>query len=106
MRSREWARVIAAHPDLDLRVATWRAGYPDGTLEEAVRDLELWPRNPRDSDAQRLVWLALRRLGDPVAARLGFPGMRLANIREVVRHAAPMLSSPGHEGAQTAGETG
>ena len=78
MRTREWQRVVAANMDLDERVAEWRTRHLDGTLEDAVRDLELWPRNPGDSDAQRMIWLALTRLGDPVAAGLGFPGMRAA----------------------------
>lgn len=66
------------HPaaTLDPRVAAWRAGNPDGTLEDLVRDLDLWP-NPADEDAQRLAWYALKRLGD-AAALQGFPVMRRA----------------------------
>jgi hypothetical protein len=35
---------------LNPRIAEWRAAHPDGTLEDLVRDLELWYR-PRDEDA-------------------------------------------------------
>jgi hypothetical protein len=83
VRDREIERIIAQNPGLDEQVARWRTENPAGTLEQAVRDLGLWPRNPRDSDAQRLVWLALRRLGDPAAARLGFPAMRRQNVPAV-----------------------
>jgi len=76
VRDREIEQVIAQHPDLDRQVTRWRAANPDATLEQAVRDLGLWPKNPRDADAQRIVWLALRRLGDPAAVRLGFHAMR------------------------------
>jgi len=69
-------RVSQQHPDLDEQVTGWRAANPAGTLEQAVRDLGLWPKNPQDADAQRIVWLALRRLSDPVAVRLGFHAMR------------------------------
>jgi hypothetical protein len=80
MRDREMERVTQQHPDLNEHVAKWRAANPDGTLEQAVRDLDLWPRNPRDADAQRIIWLALRRLKDPVALRLGFHQMRGMNV--------------------------
>jgi hypothetical protein len=70
-------RILAAHPDLDERVAWWRGQHPDGTLRDAVGDLGLW-HNPGDADAQRLIWLALRHLGDPAAERQGFPAMRAA----------------------------
>jgi len=62
------------HPDLDERVAAWRAGHLDSSLEDAVREMKLW-RNPRDKDAQWFVWQALKRLGDP-AALAGFQVMR------------------------------
>jgi len=92
-------RVTQQNPDLDERVAAWRAENPDGTLEHAVRDLGLWPRNPRDADAQRIIWLALRRLSDPVAIHLGFHAMRNVNV-PTARDAAPQRSSP-REGAAT-----
>jgi hypothetical protein len=80
--------VVAANLDLDERVAAWRGDHPDGTLRDAVDDLELWPKNPADADAQRMIWLALRRLGDPAAARQGFPAMR-AECVPAVMDAAP-----------------
>ena len=92
-------RVTQQHPDLDEQIAKWRAANPDGTLEQAVCDLELWPKNPRDADAQRIIWLALRRLSDSVAIRLGFHAMRNVNV-PAARDAAPQRSSP-REGAAT-----
>jgi len=89
VRDRELEHVAEQNPDLDERVARWRAGHPSATLVQAVRDLELWPKNPRDADAQRLVWKALRRLGDPAAVRLGFPAMRRQSV-PAVRDAAPV----------------
>src|SRR5580698_1312459 len=80
MRNRELDSVLRANPDLDERVAEWRQQHPSGTLEQAVSDLELWPKNPRDKDAHRIVWVTLRHLGDPVAVRLGFPAMRAASL--------------------------
>lgn len=69
-----------AHPaaELDPDVAAWRREHADGTLEDLVRDLELW-RNPSDEDAQRLAWYSLKRTGDPAACE-GFSVMR-ANAR-------------------------
>jgi len=90
-------RVTQQNPDLDEQVAGWRAANPDGTLKEAVRDLGLWPRNPSDADAQRIIWLALRRMGDSAAIRLGFHAMRNANVL-AARDATPRRSSP-REGA-------
>jgi hypothetical protein len=81
-------RLIRQHPDLDGEVGRWRAQHPDGTLQDAVADLGLWP-NPGDADAQRMIWLALRRLGDPAAERQGFPAMRAASIVPAVADAAP-----------------
>jgi len=75
--------VVAANPDLEERVATWRAGHPDGTLRDAVADLELWPKNPGDPDAQRIIWLTLRHIGDPAALRQGFPAMRAERLPAV-----------------------
>ncbi|HXL93800.1 MAG TPA: hypothetical protein VN969_33120 [Streptosporangiaceae bacterium] len=92
-------RVAQQNPDLDEQVAGWRAANPDGTLEQAVRDLGLWPRNPRDADAQRIIWLALRRLSDSAAIRLGFHAMRNAHVL-MSRDTAPRRSSPG-EGVAT-----
>jgi hypothetical protein len=89
MRDREMEHVVAANLDLDERVATWRRQHADGTLRDAVADLELWPTNPDDPDAQRMIWLALRRIGDPVATRLGFPAMRAASIVPAVGDAGP-----------------
>lgn len=77
MRERECESFEAAHPDLKEKVAKWRAEHPHGTLVEAVTGLELWPRNPRDRDAQWYVWRCLHDLGDPVAVRDGFAGMRV-----------------------------
>jgi hypothetical protein len=53
------------HPDLAERVGEWAGEYPDGSLEDAVRDLGLWP-NPKDRDAQWFVW---RYLPDGAAAK-------------------------------------
>jgi hypothetical protein len=60
MRNREMERVLAQNPDLDERLTKWRSEHRDGTLEDAVRDLEIWPKNPGDKDAQAIVWIALR----------------------------------------------
>jgi len=98
MRDREIEHIIAKYPDLDEKVTRWRAEHPAGTLQQAVRELELW-HNPHDQDAQRLVWYALRHTGDPVAARLGFQAMRRTGI-PAARDAAPRDSSP-REGAAT-----
>jgi len=92
VRDREIERVTQQNLDLDEQVAGWRAANPEGTLEQAVRDLGLWPRNPRDADAQRIIWLALRRLSDPAAIRLGFHAMRNSNV-PAARDAAPGRSS-------------
>ena len=83
MRDRDMVRITRQNPDLDKHVAKWREENPGGTLEQAVRDLELWPKNPADADAQRIVWIALRRLADPVATRLGFHAMRAASLPAV-----------------------
>jgi hypothetical protein len=83
MRDREMEHLVAANLDLDGRVAAWRRDHPDGTLRDAVDDLGLWPKNPADPDAQRMIWLALRRLGDPAARRQGFPAMRAASLPAV-----------------------
>ena len=88
MRNRELEHVIAANLDLDERVVGWREQHPDGTLRDAVADLELWPKNPHDPDAQRLVWITLRHLGDPEATKLGFPAMRRMGV-PAARDAAP-----------------
>jgi hypothetical protein len=80
VRDRELEHVVAANLDLERRVAVWREQHPDGTLRDAVADLELWPKNPADPDAQRLVWIALRRVGDPLAERLGFTAMRRMSV--------------------------
>jgi hypothetical protein len=80
VRDRELEHVVAANLDLEERVAGWREQHPDGTLRDAVADLELWPKNPVDPDAQRLVWITLRRLGDPAAERLGFAAMRRMSV--------------------------
>src|SRR5262249_50398118 len=55
VRDREMDRFEARHPDLDQVVAAWCAEHPDGSLEDALRDLELW-HSPKDKDAQWLVW--------------------------------------------------
>jgi hypothetical protein len=79
MRDREIERVKARNPDLGKRVTAWREQHPDGTLEQAVRDLDLWPV-PQDPDAQRLVWKVLRDIVDPAALE-GFPAMRATAAR-------------------------
>ena len=61
------------HPDLAAVLAEWAGDHPDGTLEDAVRDLELW-HNPADPDAQWLIW---RYLPEGHAARTGFAGRSL-----------------------------
>lgn len=48
----------------------WRARHPDGSAEDAVRDLGLFYR-PSDYDARWCVWQALKDMGDE-KARLGF----------------------------------
>jgi hypothetical protein len=58
MRSREMERFEAMHPDLAGRAAAWARDCPDGSLEDAVRELGVWHR-PQDRDAQWLVWRAL-----------------------------------------------
>ena len=79
MRNREIDAVEKQHPDLDEQVTGWRTQHPDGTLEDAVRDLKLWSV-PQDPDAQRLVWKVLRDIADPAALE-GFPAMRAAAAR-------------------------
>jgi hypothetical protein len=79
VRDREIEHVKRRYPDLGEQVAGWRVQHPDGTLEDAVRDLKLWSV-PQDPDAQRLVWKALRDIADP-AALDGFPAMRAAAAR-------------------------
>jgi hypothetical protein len=84
-----------AHPasQLDPLVAAWRLEHPDGTLEDLVRDLDLWVR-PGDTDAQRLAWYSLKRLEDP-AAMQGFPAMHKAGQDvPAVRGTASRRSSP------------
>ena len=65
MRDREMNRFEKQHPDLEERVAEWSGAHPDGSLEDAVRDLGLWP-DPKDRDAQWFVW---RYLPGNAAAR-------------------------------------
>jgi hypothetical protein len=65
MRDREMNSFERRHPDLAERVAEWHESHPGGSLEDAVRDLGLWP-NPRDRDAQWFVW---RYLPSDAAAR-------------------------------------
>ena len=76
MRDREMIVWDRQHPpkELDPAVAAWHREHPDGTLEDLVRDLDLWDK-PGDEDAQRLAWYGLKRLRDP-AALGGFPAMR------------------------------
>ena len=50
MRNREMDRFERRHPHLAELVAGWANAHPDGTLEDAVRDLELW-HNAKDRDA-------------------------------------------------------
>ena len=69
MRDREMDRFERQHPDLARRVTEWHAAHPGGTLEDAVRDLDLWPV-PQDRDAQWLVW---RRLPEE-ARKIQVPG--------------------------------
>jgi hypothetical protein len=76
VREREYEKFETAHPDLTDDVAKWRAEHPHGSLVDAVTDLELWPRNPRDRDAQWYVWRRLYDQGDPVALQ-GFAAMRV-----------------------------
>jgi hypothetical protein len=85
------------HPaaELDPRVAAWRETHPDGTLEDLVRDLELWNK-PGDEDAQRLAWYSLRRLRDATAMQEGgFHAMRRAAqlnvpaVRDTARRSSP-----------------
>ena len=51
MKDREMNRFERQHPDLAERIEDWAGEHPDGSLEDAVRDLGLWP-NPKDRDAQ------------------------------------------------------
>jgi hypothetical protein len=90
-------RVLTQNPDLDERVAQWRTANPSGTLEQAVRDLNLW-HQPADKDAQAIIWTMLRKHKDP-AAMQGFHVMRNATAAgaghvPAVRDAAPRRSSP------------
>lgn len=48
-------RIEREHPHLRQQVRNWAADHPDGTLEQAVKDLDLWP-DPGDKDARYLVW--------------------------------------------------
>jgi|HubBroStandDraft_5_1064220.scaffolds.fasta_scaffold06812_2 hypothetical protein len=66
MRNREMDRFERQHPDLAERVAEWADDHLGGSLEDAVRDLKLWP-NPKDPDVQWFVW---RCLPAQAAARL------------------------------------
>lgn len=66
------------NPHLKVIVGRWRAAHPAGTLADAVRDLQLWERNPQDRDAEWYVWRQLYDLSDPVATTAGFPAMRSA----------------------------
>jgi hypothetical protein len=86
---------------LNPRIARWRAAHPDGTLEDAVRDLELW-HIPQDPDAQRLVWYRLRDLGDPAALE-GFQAMRAGAAHKLRSPAAPAapVAGPSHTGSAT-----
>lgn len=59
------SRFERQHPDLAERVGEWAGEHPHGSLEDAVRDLDLWP-NPKDHDAQWFVW---RYLPGKAAAR-------------------------------------
>jgi hypothetical protein len=94
MRERELDRFLAMHPDADLAedVARWRKQYPDGSLADAVTDLGLWPRNPRDRDVQWFVWRRLYELGDPVAREAGFQAMCTAARRASTASARHRLS--------------
>ncbi len=67
MRDREMDRFERQHPDLAERVAEWADDHPGGTLEDAVRDLALWPK-PKDRDAQWFVW---RYLPDEARRQIG-----------------------------------
>ncbi|MGO8956940.1 MAG: hypothetical protein ACLQFR_06175 [Streptosporangiaceae bacterium] len=58
MRDREMNRFEWQNPDLAERIKEWAGEHPDSSLEDAVRDLDLWP-NPKDRDAQ---WFVLRYL--------------------------------------------
>jgi len=62
----ECDRFERRHPDLASELRQWRAANPGATAEKAVRDLGLW-HNPRDGMAQRYVWWAPKKLGDPLA---------------------------------------
>lgn len=55
MRDREMIRFERQHADLAEQVGKWAGEHPGGGLEDAVRDLGLWP-NPKDRDAQWFVW--------------------------------------------------
>jgi hypothetical protein len=84
---------------LNPRIAGWREAHPDGTLEDAVRDLGLW-HIPQDPDAQRLVWYRLRDLGDPAALE-GFQAMRADAARKLrgpAQSAVP-AAGPSHPGS-------
>jgi hypothetical protein len=95
MRDQDMTAWDKTHPaeQLNPRIAAWREVHPDGTLEDLLRDLELWS-NPEDLHAQQLAWYRLRDLGDPAALE-GFPAMRAAahKLRSPVTPAAPEVSS-------------
>jgi hypothetical protein len=81
VRDTDLTRLAAAVKDeLPGRVAAWRGKHPDGTLEDAVRDLDLW-KTPQDPDAQRphggeaagRHLSAVRGWGRPVSAGWPYP---------------------------------
>jgi hypothetical protein len=53
-------RFVRRHPDTTLKrqLAQWYQAHPDGTPQDAMRDLDL-PLNPDDGDARWLVWRCL-----------------------------------------------
>ena len=65
-------RVEALRPELRSEVEGWAAEHPDGTLADAVDDLEiLKPGQRQDFDSRYLVWQHLPR---DHPARLTLPG--------------------------------
>jgi hypothetical protein len=55
VRDRELSRLERRHRDLGQVLARWCEQNPDASVEDAVRDLNLW-HNPQDRDARWLVW--------------------------------------------------
>jgi hypothetical protein len=61
---------LEKQPQLAEHIEAWAESHPEGSIEDAIRDLGLWPR-PGDKDAQWIVW---KRLPQDHPARVSFAG--------------------------------